>query len=391
MIRIKIYGPITSSYEYAKLLLLKYSQKMGLSIEIEEINEIDRFINEKVSSVPAISIDHSNPYYLKDFPDPGQFVKKIIEKILQLSNYGNMKRIIVPIDFSEASMNALNYAANIARQIGAIIKVVHFYHPVTSEIDGAAFVDPKIEELRRNQLSDFIEDISKSHTNSSLSEVIIESEFILGFSAQGIVELSKDHNVDMIVLGSTGEGKRIKSFFGSVSIDVSKYSECPVILVPENYNFKSFGKLALALETPNLNKNDMEFLAFIMKQFNSDLHIFKIRTSLSEAEMAIWPKELEEMVAPAKISSEVMHADDTIKGIEAFVADNEIDLLVMTTKKRNVIENIFHKSITKRMAINSEVPLLILHHRCHCDHGGNCCKLNDPGYHKFIEKQEKNA
>ena len=48
-------------------------------------------------------------------------------------------------------------------------------------------------------------------------------------------------------------------------------------------------------------------------------------------------------------------------GLNQYAADNEVDLLVMVTKHRNFLDNLFHKSITRDVAIHTELPILILH------------------------------
>ena len=61
-----------------------------------------------------------------------------------------------------------------------------------------------------------------------------------------------------------------------------------------------------------------------------------------------------------QVENHFIQSDDVNSGLNGFVEENNIDLLVMTHKKRGFLDNLFHKSETKMMSINTNTPLLVL-------------------------------
>ncbi len=375
MVKIKLYGPVSSTNEYVKLLLKHKIDSLSIEAEMEEMVEIEDLLRDNIASVPAVIIEDDPPMYINDIDNAINFTQEVVKRVIQMDIPSNSFHIIVPIDMSDASINALEYAIHFARDTQSSIKIVHFYHPVVTEIDGSVYVDPEEEKSRRDVFETFVSEITAHHNMDRYGGIVFESAFIQGFSIEGILELSKMPGKQIIIMGATGSSKLSKKIFGSVSLDIARRSECPVLIVPEGYDKCKIEKIALALESNHMNKKDAHFVQILRERLKAQLEI--VTVTPDEGDWSSWGLEIDSLVGGKHIPGKYIQGDNVLEGLESYIESNDVDMMIFTPKKRNVFENIFHKSVTKQMAINSKVPLLVLHHSCHCQHGSNCCKMNN--------------
>jgi nucleotide-binding universal stress UspA family protein len=326
--------------------------------------------------VPAVKINDERPLYINELKESMDFVRTVVKRLVRLDNDVNTLHITVPIDLSSSSINALEYAIHLAKRIKAYVKVVHFYHPVVNEIDGNIFVDPNEEKERREKFESFISEISSRHASAVSDGVILDSEFLSGFTTEGLIQLSKDEDTQLIIMGATGNGKLSKKIFGSISTEIARRSECPVLLVPEAYQAFRFDRMGIALESSKMNKQDLRFISLLSDKIDTQLEVITVTDDAED--LVPWELELDNISNNKIIKGRYIYNEKVLEGLEEYVSEG-VDLLIMTTKKRNVFESIFHKSVSRNMAINSKIPLLILHHKCTCEHGGACCrKFKEP-------------
>jgi nucleotide-binding universal stress UspA family protein len=286
-----------------------------------------------------------------------------------------MTKIIVPIDFSKSSENALKYAYQLAKVQNKVIKLLHAYHPVSVDIDGVSIVDPHVENIKRKQLKQL------SFKKKQLEELdstlpYVDEEFKVGFAVEEIVELSNDDHTDMIVMGSTGRGSTIKKWFGSVSLEVLKKAKAPVLIVPPSAEFKGIKNVLYATDNPMVDSMVLEMLSEIIKPFDIKLHLVHVKDHKASASDHVnILRLLDSFYKPDQLAYSEVSGDDIANTIDVYARHHKIDLIVMTRKKRTLLEGLLKPSVTTKMAIHTTLPLLVFHEGvkvCNC--GGACKK-----------------
>jgi nucleotide-binding universal stress UspA family protein len=129
-----------------------------------------------------------------------------------------------PIDFSEYSDAALQYASSLAQESGAKLYLVHVDDSQVPYDSGyAAYIAPPTNpEGLRQRLQE---------KRPSISAVEYEHKLLFGHPADGIVEFAQDHDIDLIVLGTHGRTGLARLLMGSVSEAVVRRAACPVLTV----------------------------------------------------------------------------------------------------------------------------------------------------------------
>lgn len=357
MIHLRLYGQPTSTFEYVKMKIREQAEKAGLELEIDEIKDIKVLIEEGIESIPTIKVnDHINLSY-RSGEELNEFINKVNLALLQEGNFGNMKKIIVPTDFSETSWNATAYAFGLAEEMNGVINLMHCYLP--SAVDVNTLTENTIKEMKEEQLNEFYEKVSTQWVGEKSKHPTISKTFKMGFPVEEIVRLAKKEDA-FIVMGSTGDTGAFKKFFGSISTTVAHRSEQPVFIIPPKAIYKEITKIAYACEADEVPDMHMHTINKLADSFGASIRLVHVEKK-DEMDMyfdliKVW----KEHYPNADVENHFVQADEVNEGLNDFVDDQGVDLLVMVHKKRGFLDDLFHKSHTKQMSINSKTPLLVL-------------------------------
>jgi nucleotide-binding universal stress UspA family protein len=142
-----------------------------------------------------------------------------------------LKNVLVPTDFSEPSRQALEYGRHFARQFGARLHVLHTVEnvmlPGGVEVPVAAMqqVEQGLEAVATRQMKESI----TADDRVTLDPVTVVRA--ARTAAIDIVEYAREHDIDLIVMGTHGRGAWGHLLMGSVAERVVRSAPCPVLTV----------------------------------------------------------------------------------------------------------------------------------------------------------------
>lgn len=141
-----------------------------------------------------------------------------------------MRRILCPVDFSDTSRQALDYAVGIARWYGAGITALHVIPPITSmlPVSGEGLYPPLV--FRPEELQQFRSEL-ESFARASGVEAL-DTEVVQGSVPGEIVRLAKELPADLLVMGTHGRSGFERLMLGSVTEKLLRKSPCPLLTVP---------------------------------------------------------------------------------------------------------------------------------------------------------------
>ena len=140
-----------------------------------------------------------------------------------------IRRILVPLDFSESTSPLLEWAAHLASQHGSSVVLLHAYHlPVEFQQLEGAYLPPdfwsNVKSEAEQSLGRFAEDLTAR-------DVEVETIVREGYPASVIVDEAEAQGVDMIVIGTHGHSGLKHMLLGSIAERVVQKSHCPVLTV----------------------------------------------------------------------------------------------------------------------------------------------------------------
>lgn len=137
------------------------------------------------------------------------------------------KRMLVPVDFSDCSLNAFEYGPLIAQRAKISMTLLHVLEPVSYGLD---FTLPHVAEHESSKTA-----VTKrlSELASTLTAVGLTSDSLIsgGLPVDSILDMARAQSIDMIVMGTHGRRGLSHTLFGSVAEAVLRRSSCPVLTV----------------------------------------------------------------------------------------------------------------------------------------------------------------
>lgn len=272
-----------------------------------------------------------------------------------------MKNIIVSTDFSEASSNAGEYAAELACAFHANIKIVNAIAPllIIDDVAAPSLVISQEEVIKENKdlMAEEINRLSEKYT------VKIEGYVGEGSPLDIIPEIAKENHADVIIMGMKGKGKS-NSVFGSTTTSIIRKSSFAVLVIPEKVFFKRIDKITFAIDFNNDKQlSEYTLLKQIAEKFDSFINIMNVQKNGYALTPEYISAKMEADVAFANLKHEFYGVanNNVVEGINNFMKENPADLLMMTAHRHSLFERIFGKVHTKEMCYQTVIPLLILH------------------------------
>ena len=155
------------------------------------------------------------------------------------------KTILVGIDYTKSSDNALDYAVMMAKKGNASVMLFHIYEtPVVHTFSGAYFVSYKeMQGYNMARLERYKSKLEERHPSIHFSVFASYKSF-----KAGVNDLIKSRKVHYVVLGLESKSRFSRFIYGTTGLEVAGKISCPVIIVPEKYKQHKLHKSVLALD-----------------------------------------------------------------------------------------------------------------------------------------------
>jgi nucleotide-binding universal stress UspA family protein len=280
-----------------------------------------------------------------------------------LFNWLIMKTIIIPTDFSVNATNAVNYAADMAKDIGASLLLLHVYQ-VPVSVTEVPVVLISEEELRRsaesglNKLKNDVE-----HITSGAIKIYTESR--LGDTVDELEELSNQIKPFAIIMGTKGGSGLEHALFGSTTLKAIRHISWPVIAVPPGTEYgKGIKKIGFACDFKEVVKaTPTPLIKEVIKQFNAELHVLNVdyHNRHFKPETPEQSLLLHTMFEDLNPVYDFIEHEDIEDGINQFAEKNNLDLIITIPKKHKLLDGLFRKSSTKQLLAGAHIPVMCVH------------------------------
>jgi len=287
-----------------------------------------------------------------------------------------MKKILVPIDFSQHTDITCQYALELASTFGAELKLFHTYFDQIILTDTAfpetldmttLYNEQLIREIFRQAESSMKE--LQEHLDTVLKEKQIRNVSITTHVTGGEVEhelvsIYNDFKPDIIVIGTTGKGNNL-NVWGKVSTFIIDHVKVPVFTIPVMKAFKGFGNVMFAADLSEGNKASISTLLDIFKPFSNQVHVVHFSSAVNYAEAEGKMKALQSGFANELDEGRIHFNLIEIEGenqetIDQCVKGKMISLIAFQPHKRSLLYMMFTRNITKKNLFATNVPLLAL-------------------------------
>jgi nucleotide-binding universal stress UspA family protein len=270
-----------------------------------------------------------------------------------------MKKILVPTDFSDHAKYALKVAAQIAKKNNGEIFLLHMLelpHEAGDAI-GSGHELPEIMLFKNaaiNRLEDLMDDPCLD--GLKVSEII---QFELAF--EGIMNISKKNEVDLIVMGSHGASGFKEMFIGSNAEKVVRNSEIPVLIIKKEADDFEVNKFVFASDFSDEIKKPFAKVVEFANKFDAELHLVMINTPSSFKPTHVAKEIMSAFISGFNINKYSTHIYNDVNvenGVLNFTNSIDADLIGMSTHGRKGLAHFFNGSISEDLVNHAVRPVV---------------------------------
>ena len=278
-----------------------------------------------------------------------------------------MKKILVPTDFSECSQNALRHAILMADKIKSSIHLLRIVDPDIAGMELPVMAEVAIKrqiEESETKMKELIDVVLTQLVDRLDGVPVIKSQIEVGKPEKLISHIAEKDSIDLIVMGTHGQHGVLNKIFGSVASDVMSHASGSVLIIPQNVTYNGFKKVTYATDLYEADPYEIWKATQLLQPFSPQIHCVHFQTSVSQQSSRPKMDELKTFFSDRSPNSSIdfheIHGNNLLDELMEFIQTNTVDLLVMYKPHRNFFERLYHKSLTKQMALIAKVPLLVL-------------------------------
>lgn len=265
-------------------------------------------------------------------------------------------KLIVPIDFSENSIKALEFAIFMADKRHAKITLVHVIEVVYDFASQAAIALDSFYTDGEKLLKDLI-------VKYEASGVEMDYKITEGVASISVARIAEELGTTLIVMGTQGASGIKKALIGTTTVNLIREANCPVLVVPAQAHVTEVRKVTLALEFANHEEKFIDWIIDMSNRWNLGLEILHVQTNQSfKEELAILGIEgyLQKKYPGIQMRIHTFYAASASEGLDMYMQEHDNMILVMCHEHRNLWDQIIQKSQSIKMAYHTHIPLLIM-------------------------------
>ncbi|MBD1431277.1 universal stress protein [Sphingobacterium sp. DN00404] len=279
-----------------------------------------------------------------------------------------MSKILIPVDFSEDSLTAIQYACQLISQNERKQEVdfVHvFTHHSNSYVNRQAYPieDPQVK-ISEKDMEKLLANIRKEHPDITFNSIFKEGNLF-----EEISKITAGFDYDAVVMGTKGSSGLEAIFLGSNTYDVILNTKTPVLGVPQNTKGLQKDRVGLLC---NFKEGEIEVLQHAIRLIGNEFELVLIyvnkddrRISDIDVQFKGWIEEIINRTGIQNISytikPQVLYnraAENVSHAISNVLIDEQIDFLLITRSRKSIFRRLVEENIVRKMAYNMTIPTL---------------------------------
>lgn len=272
-----------------------------------------------------------------------------------------MISVLVPTDFSKNAYQTLRYAISTINGKSIHIILLNTYQLLPSTSEMFISIDDILQKNSEEGLIKEIESVKEEFPDKAFSYDLIS---LNGSLKNGIRQVIKENNVDLVMMGTSGATGLEKLFIGSNASDIIKAIGKPVLILPDDENIDKLDKIVLAIDYKEIvDSQMMESLKLMATLNGAHINIISIVPEGKSKEVNKISNKLAvcEELKNFSHSYELIEGSNVVDSINDFVLKKEANLLAVIPHKIGFFESFFHKSVSKELVLRAHIPMMAMH------------------------------
>jgi len=279
-----------------------------------------------------------------------------------------LESILCPIDFSEFSITAYQYALSLAGYYKSRIIALHvvelWKHPFAQyaayEVDFAKF-SSALNESAEIKLQGFVEKYSGG--------VQPQTVVLQGNAANCILEFAQNENMEGILMGTHGRRGLDRLVLGSTTDHVIRKAPCPVLVVPNAAQRQRVSRIIYCTDFSSNSERAREYAISLAAEYSAELILFHVgeASDLAGAReiIAERTRQLDELVSDAERKTlnvrSAVRFGKPYEEIVRYATQEEVGVIIMAARGGDTMDRAVFGSTTYRVVQLGPCPVLTVH------------------------------
>lgn len=276
-----------------------------------------------------------------------------------------MKKILIPVDFSKASLMAFDVAFDIAKKYGAEIVAMNVVEEITTESYRITGEWHKADWQDRIYTYELLKkssaQLEKLVKDPSYSAVKITGELRVGNPYHGITTLITEKKVDLVVMGTRGHTKLEEMVIGTNTEKVVRLSRCPVLTVHRKPATMDFKNVVYATAMAPEEEVFSRIVKRTQQVYDSTIHLLRVNTPSNFQRDRVSKDNLYKFAKKLGLKNYTINVYNDIgeeEGIIYFSESIGADMIAMATHGRTGFAHVMAGSIAEDVVGHAKRPVL---------------------------------
>lgn len=273
-----------------------------------------------------------------------------------------IKKILIPVDFSETSMLAFDHGVSMAKVFKADLLLVHvievnYLHHNVFFPEAKMVNKDNIVRMAEDKINELANDIQKNR--GIKSEVAV----LTGKISREIAALAKTSKTDLIVMGTHGVSGIEEFFVGSNAARVVMESECPVITIQAHAKRIGIKRIVLPIDNSLASRQKLHHAVVMAEHFNSEIYIAGLLTEDEPEHTKLFNLKIEqakEFITRHNIPcfTKILKGTNLAKLIIDYTDEVDADLTIIMTEQELDSTGLFMGPIAQQIVNHSKTPVM---------------------------------
>lgn len=291
-------------------------------------------------------------------------------------------RILVPVDFSDYSLNACRIAFNIAKEFNSKVKIFHVYYnpyyptdlPMAEALYKTDEKDKKamniIDKVRAN-MQKLCAQIDQKISTGEFPSINYSYSMREGISEEEIADYCDSYKPSLIIMGTKGGDNNQSNALGSVTAEVIEMVNIPILAIPKESYFKDIKTLKHIAFCTTFSQRDMvsfDGIARLIRSQADKIKITLLHFNQINKKSLKWNKDqvekvrsyLKEHYPDLNIAYEFIDSDDMFRSVGEYIEKEKVEIIAVNTRKRNIFVRLFVPSVSRKILARSNAALFVL-------------------------------
>jgi len=276
-----------------------------------------------------------------------------------------MRKILIPTDFSENAMNAITYAIELFKYEKCDYYIMHAYQDdiyadeSLLEKESLDKITKRISKKSLKELEIILKEIKERSPNPRHTYHIMSSNNMLLDETDKIVD---QKNIDILVMGTRGKTNDKKLTFGSHTLQVLKYVQCPVLAIPEHYAYNQ--PRHILFPTNYLlpyKRRELKLLCEMASPYRAVIDMLYVSKSKKLSKRQEDNQNfVKEELCKNSLNFKIENSEHIINAIYTYIKEHHIDMLIMVNTRHSFLESNLFLSIVDELSLHLKIPFLAL-------------------------------